>query len=132
MKVLMFAFDGDSTNGHLPHNYTENSVVYGGTHDNETIAGMYAEADEKALSYLYSYLNISKKSEIPSAMLRCAYASVASAAIFQAQDILALDNSARMNFPSTIGGNWQWRLLKGQLDEALAKKLRALAKTYGR
>ena len=65
-------------------------------------------------------------------MLRAAYASVADLAVFQAQDLLELDNTARMNEPSTLGGNWRWRLLPGQLTEELAQRLRKLAVLYER
>ena len=132
MKVLLFAFDGGADNTHLPHWYTHNTAVYGGTHDNETIAGYCARRRDDELRYLMQYLQVESREEIPRALLRAAYQSVADAAIFQMQDILELGDAARMNTPSTIGGNWQWRLLPGQLDVALADELRQLAGIYGR
>jgi 4-alpha-glucanotransferase len=132
MKVLQFAFDGSPLNEHLPCNYTNHLVVYGGTHDNETLVGYFENLKAKNLRYAKDYLGVKRKKDLPKALLRAAYASVADTVIFQAQDILFLPNSARMNFPSTIGSNWRWRLEKGQLTEKLAKRLNHLARIYGR
>ena len=90
-KVLMFAFDGDPTNEHLPHNYTDNHVsAYIGTHDNETIVGSFRDKTEYELAYLYEYLNIDRKAQIPNALIRLLYQSTADVAIVQMQDILEL------------------------------------------
>lgn len=132
MKVLQFAFDGNPKNEYLPHNYIQNSVVYGGTHDNETLAGHFLELKAKDARFVKEYLGVKRKKDIPAALLRAAYASVADTVIFQAQDILFLPNSTRMNFPSTIGTNWRWRLKKGQLTGSLAQQLRHLVKIYDR
>lgn len=132
MKVLQFAFNGDPANEHLPCNYTSNMVVYGGTHDNETLMGYFEEMKVECAQYAKEYLNVKKKKDIPRAILRAAYASVANTVIFQAQDLLLLPNSARMNFPSTIGTNWRWRLKKDQLTHALTHHLNHLARIYGR
>lgn len=133
MKILEFGFDGNITNEHLPHNFTSpNLIVYGGTHDNETIAGFFADKKKRELKFVKKYLNIEKKKQIPSGLIRCAYASVAGTAIFQLQDILELDNRARMNLPSTVGNNWRWRMFPGQFKREHARKLRKLAETYGR
>ena len=132
MKVLLFAFDGGLDNDHLPHRYKRNQAVYGGTHDNETIAGYCARRTDEELRFLMEYLGVHGREDIPRAMLRAAYASVADLAVFQAQDLLELDNTARMNEPSTLGGNWRWRLLPGQLTEELAQRLRKLAVLYER
>ncbi len=132
MRVLQFAFDGNPENEHLPCNYTSNMVVYGGTHDNETLMGHFAEMKTKNTQYAKEYLNVKRGKDIPKAILRAAYASVANTVIFQAQDILFLPNSARMNFPSTIGTNWRWRLKKDQLMDELAQNLNHLAQVYGR
>ncbi len=132
MKVLEFAFDSGPDNGHLPHHYRPNCVVYGGTHDNETLAGFLDSQPDEALAYMRAYLGAAYREELPEALLRAAYASVADVAIFQAQDLLGLGAEARMNFPGRSQGNWQWRLLPGQLTEALAEKLRNLAWVYGR
>jgi 4-alpha-glucanotransferase len=133
MKILEFAFDGASDNEYLPHNYTTtNCLVYGGTHDNETIVGFYGPKKKKEIKYLLRYLDIAKKKEIPYAMIRAGYASVANTAIFQMQDILALDNTARMNLPSTVGTNWRWRMLPGQFEKVHIKRMKKLCELYGR
>ena len=133
MKILEFAFDSGADNEYLPHNYKNpNCIVYGGTHDNETLAGFYGARKKKELKYLFRYLGISEKKEIPSAILRAGYASIANTAIFQMQDILELDNSARMNYPSTVGTNWRWRLLPGQFTKEHQKRLKKYCRIYGR
>lgn len=132
MKIIEFAFDSNSSNEHLPHNYTNNMVVYGGTHDNETLEDFFGKRDRKDLNYILEYLNVTEKKDITDAVIHIAYQSVACVAIFQAQDILKLDNRARMNIPSTVGTNWRWRLAKNQLTEEHASRLKKLANLYGR
>lgn len=133
MKILEFAFDGGTDNDHLPHNFkTSNLIIYGGTHDNETLVGFLGSKKKKELQFVKRYLHIKKKKEIPAALIRLAYASVACTAIFQMQDLLELDNRARMNLPSTVGNNWRWRMLPGQFTKAHAKRLRKLVELYGR
>lgn len=132
MNIIEFAFDGEPDNTHLPHNYKPNSLVYGGTHDNETVAGFFKGKKASELKYAYKYLGVDNKNDIPQAVLRAAYASVAAIAIFQVQDILELGNEARMNTPSTVGDNWKWRMLKGSLTKKKAKELKALAEFYAR
>ncbi len=133
MKILQFAFDDGAANEYLPHNYeTTNCLVYGGTHDNETLMGYFGSKKKKEIKYLMNYLNISKKKQIPEAMIRAAYGSIASTAIFQMQDILGLDNSARMNLPSTVGTNWRWRLLPGQFGEEHVALLKKYCKLFKR
>ena len=135
MKVLEFGFGGDDS-GYLPHNYDKNSVVYIGTHDNETALGWYRSCDKETKKNIRRYLGLSKKAEdakIVAHLIRTAYASVSDICVIQLQDLLQLDNSARMNIPSTVGGrNWQWRFDRGACDEKLARVLRKLAKTYYR
>lgn len=133
MKILLFAFDGNTANEHLPHNYDDsNLVVYAGTHDNETVAGYFRDKTEYELAYLYEYLNIKKKDDIPDAIIRAAYASVADVVIMQMQDLLKLGNEARMNFPSTVGTNWRWRNIKGSLNEERRTWLRTMTHLYRR
>lgn len=128
MKVLLFAFDGNTKNEHLPYHYEGgNLAVYTGTHDNETIVGYFAEKTEEELAFCYDLLHISRKEEIPDAMIRAAYGSVADIVILQMQDILKLGNEARMNFPATIGTNWRWRLTKGSLTDERIEFIRRLA-----
>ncbi len=132
MKVLLFAFESGPDNEYLPQYYDKNCVVYGGTHDNETVVGFGRRLRGEPRRFLKQYLHIRRMADLPRALLRAAYGSVADVAIFQMQDILALDDRARMNTPSTLGGNWQWRLLPEQLTEALSEELRQLVRLYGR
>ncbi len=135
MNVLEFAFGGDDS-GYLPHNYVRNSVVYIGTHDNETALGWYRSCDKAAKKLIRNYLGIAKDTsdeKLVWELIRTAFASVSDICIIQMQDILCLDNTARMNIPSTIGGgNWAWRMNSGDASKALAKKLRKLTHTYFR
>lgn len=131
-KVLMFAFDGNTANEHLPHNYLDHKTcVYVGTHDNETIVGYFRDKTEYELAYLYEYLGVNEKSFIPDALIRQAYASTADIAIIQMQDVLKLGNEARMNAPATVG-NWRWRLGHDELDEARRTWIRNLVTVYRR
>ena len=103
-KVLMFAFDGDPSNEHLPHNYPgSHTVVYAGTHDNDTIVGYFRDKTEYELAYLYEYLNISSQEEIPDALIRCAYASIADIAIIQMQDLLKVEAEHYVHMLLVIG-----------------------------
>lgn len=134
MKVLEFGFDSDNTNGYLPHNYkTTNSICYTGTHDNETILGWIKSCDEKTRSYCKDYLGVTKDEFVPWAMVRLCWSSVCDTAIAQMQDILCLDDKARMNTPSTVGANWKWRLESfDKLDDTLAERLAKITAVYGR
>lgn len=133
MKILLFAFDGNTANEHLPHNYEDgNLVVYAGTHDNETVVGYFRDKTEYELAFLYEYLRIEKKDEIPDAIIRCAYGSVADIVIMQMQDLLKLGNEARMNFPSTVGSNWRWRTLRDSLSEERRTWIRTMTLLYRR
>ena len=133
IKILMFAFDDDTANANLPHNYSDrNLVVYAGTHDNETIVGYFRDRSDYELAYLYEYLNIRYKEDIPDALIRAAYASIADVAIIQMQDLMKLGNEARMNAPSTVGSNWRWRIGKDTLGEERRTWIRTLATVYRR
>lgn len=133
MKVLEFAFGGDRKNPHLPQNYkTSNCIVYGGTHDNETLLGYFKDHNDWELDYAYQYLGTKDKLEMVERVFRLAYASQAVVVIFQVQDILRQDNFARMNFPSTLGENWRWRMWPGALGKKEAQELALLASVYGR
>lgn len=134
MKIIEFAFSGDRFNEHLPHCYDPNSVVYGGTHDNETLAG-YFKAEKRQwweLQYIADYLGAAHQREVVDKVFRAAYGSVASVAIFQMQDVLKLDNWARMNTPSTVGENWRWRMKPGQFGDEQTGYLSWLVDTFGR
>lgn len=133
MKILLFAFDGNTGNEHLPYNYESgNMAVYAGTHDNETVVGYFAQKEEEELKFIYDFLNIKNREEIPDAIIRAAYGSVADIVIMQMQDILKLGNEARMNFPSTVGSNWRWRFVKGSLTEERKEFIRNLTCICGR
>jgi len=133
MKVLQFGFDSDPDNEHLPHNFqTPDCVVYTGTHDNETLNGWLEASDKKTIKYAKKYLRVEKKSEIPDALIACAWQSIAGLAVAQMQDFLHADKSGRMNTPSTLGGNWQFRTVEEDFSPELAKQIRKLNRTYGR
>ena len=132
MKVLEFAFDSGEDNDYLPDHYTENSVVYSGTHDNDTIMGWFATAKPQDIEFARSYCKLTEEEGYNWGIIRTAYASVSKYAIIQMQDILGLGSEARMNTPSTLGGNWVWRIKGEALTDELAAKLKALATTYNR
>lgn len=133
IKILLFAFDGKADNEYLPHNYTDNNtVLYVGTHDNDTLVGYYRNHTDYELAYMYSYLNIENKEQISNAMIRTAYASVADVVILQMQDILQLGNEARMNRPSTVGINWKWRFTDELLPEERRSWIRTQTALYRR
>ncbi len=138
MKVLEFAFDSrDSGNAedYLPHNYDHNCVVYTGTHDNETVIGWFCEGllekeKQSVRAYLNDYVTMDDQMHIP--MICLAMRSVARLCIIPMQDLLGLDNQARLNHPSTMGTNWKWRLRKGEFNSRLISDFYAMTKRYGR
>ncbi len=132
MKVLQFAFDPREESDYLPHNYTANSVVYTGTHDNQTTKGWVAEIGRDDRAFAKQYLNVKRNADIPHAMIRAALSSVAQTAVIPMQDWLGLGAEGRINTPSTLGDNWKWRLAKGQCTEELAKKILDMTRLYGR
>jgi 4-alpha-glucanotransferase len=133
MKVLEFAFDPDGKSTYLPHNFAgSNYVCYTGTHDNETAAGWVKSASRKELKFCREYLNVKRNRDIPQAMIRAAWSSVADTAIAQMQDFLELDSTARMNIPSTVGTNWKWRMSGDELTDELAEKIARITVTYDR
>lgn len=131
MVVLQFAFDGDGVNPHLPHNHTRDDVVYTGTHDNDTTLSWFTGLPDAAAQRMLDYLGLPGEA-MPWPLIRAALASVATLAVVPVQDLLGLDGAARMNTPGTAAGNWTWRLAPGQLDPALAARLRAALEIYGR
>jgi len=134
MKVMEFAFDSRDGSGseYLPHNFIRHCVAYTGTHDNDTILGWAASVGQEDLRRAAEYLRLSKEEGYHWGMMRALWGSVADLAIVQAQDILGLGSEARMNTPSTVGSNWQWRALPGSFTEELAGKLRHEMELYGR
>ena len=135
MKVLQFAFNPKDESEYLPQNHIKNSVVYTGTHDNDTTLSWYKDLTPRERKFASDYINIPKnvtEHELPWYFIRSAYASVADTVIIPMQDVLSLPHKARMNTPSTIGGNWQWRMKEEAFNNALKKKLRKFAVLYGR
>ena len=134
MKVLQFAFDSREESDYLPHNYAANSVVYTGTHDNDTTLGWYRilEKGDKAFCRRYLHLEGCTENEAVWEIIRAAQASVSELAVIPMQDYLGLGSKARINTPSTLGGNWTWRMKKGAFTKDLAKKIRKQTALYGR
>jgi 4-alpha-glucanotransferase len=133
MKVLQFAFDSRESSDYMPYTYAPNCVVYTGTHDNPTSRGWFASARKEDASLALEFFNIKNSKEGSLAFIRCALASVANTAVIPMQDWLDLDDRARMNTPSTLGGNnWRWRMPPDAAAAELAEKIRQLTKVYGR
>lgn len=130
MKVLEFAFDPREESNYLPYTYMSNSVVYVGTHDNNTVLGWIDEIDEDTLEFCKKY--IEADNDIVWKLIKTAMGSVSDTAIIQMQDYLELGSESRMNTPSVLGGNWQWRMGKEGLTDKLAKKIADVTRTYGR
>ncbi len=131
MKVLQFAFDGTLDNTHLPDHHEEMSVVYTGTHDNDTTEGWWASLDERTRMQVQSHL-IDPQEPMPGALIRLAMESTARLAVVPAQDLLALGSESRMNTPGTDEGNWTWQAPEGAFDDELAAGLRAVVERSGR
>lgn len=133
MKILQFAFNPDDESIDSPHLAPNNSVMYTGTHDNNTVLGWYKdEIDDATRQYMAQYTNRKEYETVPHAMLRTIFASVSFMAIATMQDLLELDSAARMNYPSTIGGNWTWRMTAEELNPIVEGELYSLTKTYRR
>ena len=137
MKVVEFAFDVRDTGAasdYLPHNYIRNCVVYTGTHDNETLAGWYRELKKEDKKFALRYMGRKKLSvnEAVWEIIRLAQSSVADTCIIPIQDYLCLGNEARINHPSTLGGNWIWRLHRDEISKKLVKKIRRMTELYCR
>ena len=132
IKVLQFAFDSGEESEYLPHNYERNCVVYTGTHDNDTIMGWMASSPEARVEYAKKYLRLSDQEGYNWGMIKAVMQSSADTCILQMQDLLGLDNSARMNIPSTLGENWSWRVKEECINFWLAGILKKLTETYWR
>ncbi len=132
MKVLQFAFDPESESSYLPHNIIENCIVYTGTHDNDTLMGYMKEAPTEQVEFMREYLQIGENDSFNWSVIKAAMATPAKTAIFQMQDFLGLDNSARINTPATSGDNWQWRIADGCLNDWLAGLINDCTKLYYR
>ena len=137
MKVLEFAFDSrdsGSANDYLPHNYTQNCVVYTGTHDNETITGWFDSISKEEQQSARDYLCDQRqpKKYLYRSFISLVMRSCAKYCIIPMQDYLGLDNSCRMNTPSTVGTNWRWRMKEGALTQELCQEILQNTKRYGR
>ncbi len=123
MKVLQFAFSPSEESSYLPHNFERSCVVYTGTHDNDTIMGWTENADSADVRMAHRYMHVDDGEGFNWAMMRTAMMSVADICILMMPDILGLGSEARINTPSTLGGNWQWRIEGGCINDWLANIL---------
>jgi 4-alpha-glucanotransferase len=130
MKILQFAF-GQTDSPHLPHRFEPRTVVYTGTHDNDTAKGWFANAPEDERETARDYLGC-EQTDIAWGLIRTAYTSVAEIAVVPVQDILGLGSEGRMNRPGATHDNWSWRLRPGALTREHAEKLRRMGEITGR
>ena len=130
MKILQFAFSGPD-NPFLPHSYSQNCAVYTGTHDNDTSRGWYETAPEEEKDFARRYLQVDGW-HFAWDLIRTAWSSTAVFALTPLQDLLNLGNEARMNYPSRLGGNWEWRMSKEVLSRDLQEKVKELNWLYRR
>ncbi len=131
MKILQFAFDGSPDNPYLPQHHDEQSVIYTGTHDNDTTVGWWQQLDDHTRGLVRSSL-VDPDEEMPWALIRLALQSPARLAVVPAQDLLGLDSASRMNIPGTPEGNWTWQAPAGAFDKDLAARVRGLVEAAGR
>lgn len=132
MRILQFAFDGSAENPYLPHNHTPDSVVYTGTHDNDTTLGWWCSLGEADQERVREYLDGGLDEPMPWMLIRAALESVAQLAIIPMQDLLGLGSEARMNTPGTTVGNWVWQYDETQCTPERAERMRAAIQIYGR
>jgi len=131
MKIMVFGFYDDPENEFLPHNHTENCVVYTGTHDNDTVVGWYNRVEEAERDFARRYL-ARDGHDIAWDLIRAAWVSPGVFALTTMQDMLSLDNESRMNYPGRASGNWSWRMRTEHLTETLQDRLAELNFLYGR
>ena len=132
MKVLQFAFDSREESDYIPHRYGHNSVVYTGTHDNDTILGWCKSAAADDVNFAKKYLRASSDDELRQEMMISALSCVANTCILCMQDLIGLDGSARMNIPSTVGNNWKWRASEEQITDSQFEFLGYYTRLFGR
>ena len=134
MKVLQFAFDSREDSNYLPHTYTRNCVVYTGTHDNDTTKGWYHTAAGSTRQFAKEYMYKPRLDEdtLAGDFIAMAMGSAADLCIVPMQDYLGLGSDARINTPSTLGGNWEWRMKPGEPDEGTVREMERMTKIYGR
>ena len=124
-------FDSREESDYIPHLYHNNVVAYTGTHDNETTAQWFKNLKSSDLNYALDYINHTSGSKTDS-LIKATLATVADTAIIPMQDYLNLGSEARFNIPSTLGGNWVWRLKDSQIDRIVRQKIKHFTKLYGR
>ncbi len=128
MEVVQFSFGEDGR----PYDLNKNTVIYGGTHDNDTLLGWIGSLDIETKQKVLDYIGAKSNIAVRDGLFRHAYASPCCLAIFQMQDVLWLGSAARMNTPGTASGNWRWRMQKGAFDDATVSRLAKLSRLYGR
>ncbi len=132
MKILQFAFDAREESDYLPHNYVSNSIVYTGTHDNDTTLGWYKTIPRTDKAFAKKYLNIRGNKDVVWEFIRACFMSVSNTAIIPMQDYLGLGKEARINTPSTLGNNWVWRMKADAITDDLCERMLQMAMLYGR
>ncbi len=132
MKVLQFAFDSREPSNYLPHTYEPHCACYTGTHDNTTAAAWFFEAAKDDIAFAHEYLGLNEEEGLHMGLVRGGMSSVANLFVAQMQDYLALGEDARMNTPSTLGDNWQWRLNDNEITEELTNKIARITWMNGR
>lgn len=132
IKVLQFGFEtAQEDSDLLPHNFVFNSICYTGTHDNNTSAGWFHDAEEETKDKFRIYMN-TDGNDVSWDFIRAALGSVSRFAIFPMQDLLSKGEETRMNFPGTTKGNWEWRFTNEEFNDNIIRKLKKLTKIYGR
>jgi 4-alpha-glucanotransferase len=131
MRIIQFAFNGDPKDPFLPHNHEVNSVVYTGTHDNDTSKGWYERVSESEKSFYRRYL-YRNGSDVAWDLIRATWGSVANFAIAPMQDFLNLDNKARMNYPGNPSGNWFWRMPDDAMSDSLQVRIKEINYLFDR
>ena len=134
MKVLQFAFDARESSNYLPHIYPTHCVVYTGTHDNDTTRGWYHAVGKDARAFAKEYMCKPRLDEdsLAGDFISMAMSSVADLCVIPMQDYLGLGSEARINTPSTLGGNWMWRMKEGQFDDKTVEEILRVTRLYGR
>lgn len=132
MKVLEFAFDCSSDSEHLPHNCYKNSVVYTGTHDNDTVVGWQETLTAEELRFVKKYLRAENENKLNWPMIHAAFATASDTVIIPMQDYLGLGSEGRINTPSTLGENWGWRIDGGCINDWLAQIIKDVTEVYRR
>jgi 4-alpha-glucanotransferase len=131
MRILQFAFGDDAGNSFLPHHHERDTVVYPGTHDNDTSVGWWAGASEAERHFARAYMDTDGH-DIAWALIRSACASVADTAVYAMQDVLSLPGECRMNYPGQSEGWWEWRMQWSQVQDWHAQRLAGLCRLYDR